>query len=66
MSSERRRVKVRSDVKMVSLQGERIRNDGEPVDLFGHTVIVGSGVQAVQMDDGRELLIAMQDMEVVS
>lgn len=64
--STRQRVKVRSDVKMVSMHGERIRNDGEPVDLFGHTVIVGSGVQAVQMEDGRELLIAMQDMEVVS
>jgi len=66
MSSERRRVKVRSDVKMVSMHGERIRNEGEPVDLFGHTVIVGSGVQAVQMDDGRELLIAMHDLEVVT
>lgn len=66
MSSERRRVKVRSDRKMVTLQGQLVRHDGEPVELFGVATTDPGNVQAVKFDDGRELLIAVSDLSEVA
>lgn len=65
MTTQRCRVKVRSDRKMVTLQGQPVHHDGEPVELFGVATTDPGNVQAVKFDDGRELLVAVRDMELV-
>lgn len=65
MTTQRCRVKVRSDRKMVTLQGQPVHHDGEPVELFGVATTGAGNIQAVKFDDGRELLVAVRDMELV-
>lgn len=61
-----RRIKVRSDAKMVTLQGELVRNEGEPVELCGIATTDPGVVQWVKLDDVRELLIAVADLSEVA
>jgi len=65
MTTQRCRVKVMSNRKMVTLQGQPVHHDGEPVELFGVATTDPGNVQAVRFDDGRELLVAVRDMEFV-
>lgn len=62
--NQQRRVKVMSNCKMVSLQGQPVRHEGEPVEMFGVSSMPGP-VHAVKFDDGRELLVAHEDIEVL-
>lgn len=60
------RVQVWSNRKMVTLQGAVVPvPEGEPVLLSGVADVRGAGVAAVKLDDGRELLIATRDLEVL-
>lgn len=62
----RPRVQVWSDRKMVTLQGVLVPvPEGEPVLLFGVADERGP-IAAVKLDDGRELLIAREHLEVAS
>ncbi len=57
------RVQVWSDRKMVTLRGELVLPpDGGRVLLSG-VADARAGIAAVKLDDGRELLIATQDLE---
>ncbi len=62
--TNRPRVQVWSDRKMVTLFGELVPvPDGGPVLLSGVTDGRPATVAAVKLDDGRELLIATRDLE---
>ncbi len=64
MTTTRPRVQVWSDRKMVTLQAEVVPvPEGEPVLLSGVADGLRSGMAAVRLDDGRELLIASRDLE---
>lgn len=64
--SARPRVQVWSNRKMVTLQGEESPvPEGEPALLFGVADGMNATVAAVKLDDGRELLIATRDLEVL-
>lgn len=58
-------IRVLSTHKMVTLQGDVVRHEGEPVLLCGVADERGE-VACVKLDDGRELLIAREHLEVVS
>lgn len=62
----RPRVRVWSNVKMVTLQGAIVRHDGEATLLEGVTDGLPGGVCAVKLDDGRELLIAREHLEAIA
>ncbi len=62
----RPRVQVWSDRRMVTLQGDVIpQAPGETVLLHGETDGRGGGAMWVRFDDGREVLIAAHDVEVL-
>jgi hypothetical protein len=64
--SNRPRVQVWSDRKMVTLQAAVVPPpEGEPVLLLGVADDIGmrSQVACVRFDDGRELLISRRDIE---
>lgn len=61
------RVQVWSDRKMVTLQAAVVPvPEGDPVLLFGETDGRPGEVAVVRLDDGREVLIAVRDLEVVT
>jgi hypothetical protein len=63
----RHTIRVWSHVKMVSLRGDVLPvPDGEPVLLSGVTDNLAHPVCAVKLDDGREMLVAREHLEVVT
>lgn len=62
-----KRVSIPSDRKMVDPRtGKRLVHEGEPTALLGWATVSPGGVQYVQLDDGREVLVADADMTEVS
>ncbi len=60
------RVQVWSDRKMVTLRGAVVpAPPGEPALLQGVADGLIGGVTAVKLDDGRELLIGVADLEIL-
>lgn len=57
------RVKVRAGCKLVTLRAVPLPPEGE---LAGLADGMHGGVATVLLDDGRELLIASRDLEVVT
>lgn len=60
----RQRVSVLSDCRMVTLQGAVVPVEGEPARLRGWVSPPLGAVLCVALDDGRELLVASQDVTV--
>ncbi len=60
------RVQVWSNRKMVTLQAAVVPvPEGDPVLLYGETDGRPGEVTVVTLDDGRQLLIAVRDLEVI-